>query len=147
MKQQIPRLLIVVSLAAATASCSTASEPGRERIGSGGDYRESRRIPNLFISPAGKPYHAAEGQPYPMADWFAAADTDRDGKISRAEFRADAAAFFKELDVDHDGVIDGFEAQRYEKDVAPEINPEVDGLRFGEGMDLALGTERGASQG
>ena len=56
-----------------------------------------------------------------MARWFAQADRNGDGRIDRAEFRADAAAFFKMLDKNHDGVLDGFEIASYEQDVAPEI--------------------------
>jgi hypothetical protein len=98
-------------------------------------------VPNLFISPAGKPFRADLKAPYPVATWFAEADLDHDGHLTREEFRADAAAFFKTLDTDHNGVIDGFEVQHYEQAIAPEINPQIEGLRFGEGMDLALGHE------
>jgi hypothetical protein len=75
----------------------------------------------LFISPAGKPYRAAMDKPYPVADWFAAADTDHDGKLTKAEFRADAEAFFKELDRNKDGVLDNLEVAYYERVIAPEI--------------------------
>jgi hypothetical protein len=147
MTQTASRLLIIASLAITTAACSTTGDGGGARLGGGGDNRGDRAVPNLFISPAGRPYRAEHGLPYPVAEWFAAADADHDGHLTRAEFRADAAAFFKELDANHDGLIDGFEVQRYEKEVAPEINPEVDGLRFGEGMDLALGTDQGGAHG
>jgi hypothetical protein len=75
----------------------------------------------LFISPAGQPFRARPGEPYPVAAWFAQVDTNHDGKIDRAEFRADFEAFFKVLDENHDGVIDGFELADYEQKVAPEI--------------------------
>jgi hypothetical protein len=77
--------------------------------------------PSLFISPSGQPFRAAAGQPYPVAVWFAQADKNGDGRIDRAEFRADAEAFFRVLDTDHDGVIDPFETQAYENQVVPEI--------------------------
>ena len=80
---------------------------------------------SLFISPAGKPFHAGPGQPYPVSVWFAEADTNHDGKLSREEFRADFEAFFKTLDVDHDGTIDGIETSRYEEQVAPEVLPRL----------------------
>ena len=56
-----------------------------------------------------------------MAQWFAQADKRGDGKVDRAEFRADAEAFFHVLDKNGDGVIDPFELQAYEQDVVPEI--------------------------
>ena len=77
--------------------------------------------PSLFISPSGQPFHAAAGQPYGLIAWFHQADHNGDGKIDRAEFRADAAVFFKVLDENGDGVIDAFELQDYENKIAPEI--------------------------
>ena len=74
-----------------------------------------------FISPMGEPFHATFDKPYPSAVWFAQADTDHDGKLSRAEFRADAMRFFKLLDVNGDGKISDMETIRYEHQVAPEI--------------------------
>jgi hypothetical protein len=123
------------------SSCATGGEQGPVR-GGGGDDRAGKGVPNLFISPAGEPFRAPRGQPYPVAAWFASADTDHDGKLTREEFRADAARFFKMLDTDHNGVIDGFEVQHYEQVIAPEINPQIEGLRFGEGMDLSLGKDQ-----
>ncbi|HZC17800.1 MAG TPA: hypothetical protein VE309_13665 [Caulobacteraceae bacterium] len=79
------------------------------------------RGPSLFISPSGQPFRAAAGQPYPVVRWFAQVDKKGDGRIDRAEFRADAEAFFHTLDANHDGVIDPFELQAYENQVVPEI--------------------------
>ena len=76
---------------------------------------------NLFISPSGKPFRADPGKPYPVVDWFNAADKDHDRKLTQAEFRADADAFFHELDINKDGVIDSREVAYYEKITAPEI--------------------------
>jgi hypothetical protein len=122
--------------------------PGGFGRGGGGDAIGPRRESlNLFISPAGKPYRGAPGQAYPVAAWFAAADTNHDGKLTLDEFRADAAAFFRELDTNHDGVIDGFEVQAYEQKVAPEILPHVEGLAAGEGLDLSLGKGRDRREG
>jgi hypothetical protein len=49
----------------------------------------------------------------------------------RAEFRADAMAFFKTLDVNGDGRIDGFELSAYEHKIVPELIAEVETRAFG----------------
>ena len=79
----------------------------------------------LFLSPSGKPFHADAGKPYPVADWFAEADANQDGKLTKDEFRADFAKFFSDLDQNHNGAIDGVELQRYEQQVAPEVLPRL----------------------
>lgn len=71
----------------------------------------------LFISPSGEPFRTEDG----LGDWFAGADADHDGRLSLAEFRADAARYFKVLDADSSGIIDGFEIQNYERVRVPEI--------------------------
>jgi|GEM_PF-1030396 len=76
----------------------------------------------IFISPAGEPFRAEVGQPYPVAAWFARADKNADGTLTQAEFVADSLAFFETLDTDKDGKVDGFESSDYEKNIAPEIN-------------------------
>jgi hypothetical protein len=75
----------------------------------------------LFISPNGQPFRASAGAPYPVAQWCAQGDKRDDGKVDRAEFRADAAAFFHVLDKNGAGVIDPFDLQAYEQHVVPEI--------------------------
>ena len=75
----------------------------------------------IFISPSGQPFRAKVGEAFPEAQWFAQADTDKDGKISSDEFSADAAAFFNRLDVNHDGYISSMENTAYETNIAPEI--------------------------
>ena len=82
----------------------------------------------LFISPAGEPFRAEPSAPYPVAAWFAGADANHDGALSRDEFVADAIRFFAVVDADHSGVIDGFEVSTYETQVAPEI---LQGFRGG----------------
>ncbi|HTK34123.1 MAG TPA: EF-hand domain-containing protein [Caulobacteraceae bacterium] len=119
-----------------------ASEPSPPAPGLGGPQdgvggRGGAEL-NLFISPAGKPYRGRAGEPYPSAAWFAQADKDHDGRLSLEEFRADSLAFFRELDTDHNGVVDGFEVMAYEQSL-PEILPRVQGLRPGEGMNPNLG--------
>ena len=110
-------LLALVSLAA----CATDRPPprggfrGRAEDVGGPPGREGRGLDpgpgaGLFISPSGKPFRAKPGEPYPVAAWFAAADRDGDGRVTLAEFEADADAFFRELDRNHDGRInDGSE--------------------------------------
>jgi hypothetical protein len=61
--------------------------------------------------------------------WFAGADADRDGAMTLAELTADAARFFAALDVDGDGEIEPLETNRYEREVAPEIQLGTE--RFG----------------
>jgi hypothetical protein len=95
-------------------------------------FAQDDDVPNLFISPPGQPFRAAQGAPYPVVDWFKQADKNGDGKLDRAEFVGDAEAFFKVLDLNGDGVLDSYEIQVYERVVAPEIlagAPDVGALQ------------------
>ncbi|WP_271300192.1 hypothetical protein [Sphingomonas sp. CV7422] len=74
-----------------------------------------------FISPMGQPFHGTDAAPDPERAWFDAADADRDGFVSRAEFQADASRFFAQLDRKHDGEIDPDDIDYYESTVAPEV--------------------------
>lgn len=76
--------------------------------------------PNDFISPMGEPFRS-DDKLSGAEHWFAQADADHDGRLTRLEFRADAARFFATLDTDHDGVIGPNELEHYETDVAPEV--------------------------
>ena len=76
---------------------------------------------NVFIAPSGKVFRAKPGEPYPAANWFKAADANHDGKLDKAEFVADAAAFFRIIDRNNDGYITPIEASFYEQRIAPEI--------------------------
>jgi hypothetical protein len=138
---------VMISAAAATLALTACADsppddhgdrPSAEAMGHRGEGEGGGhigRLPNIFISPAGKPYRARPGEPYPVVQWFADADANHDGKLTRDEMRADADAFFRTLDTNHDGVIDGFEVQAYEQTVAPEILPHIENLRAGEGFD------------
>jgi hypothetical protein len=83
--------------------------------------------PRLFLSPSGEPFRPTAAAPDPFEAWFGQADANHDGAIDKAEFRADAARFFKQLDTNGDGVIDGFEASAYENKVVPELEAEAEG--------------------
>lgn len=88
--------------------------------------------PQLFVAPMGEPFRAGPDDHYPVAAWFGKADADRDGRLTRTEFVADAEMFFRALDVDHDGEITPGEVIRYEHDIAPEIRLYARGPRPGD---------------
>ncbi|TVV72883.1 hypothetical protein FOY91_13410 [Sphingomonas solaris] len=69
----------------------------------------------------GQPFRAAADAADPAGAWFAQADADRDGRITPAEFAADADRFFTTLDTDRDGELIPAEVSAYERNVAPEI--------------------------
>lgn len=74
----------------------------------------------MFISPAGEPFRAGASS---FTAWFTQADSNQDGRLSLAEFTADHQRFFKTLDLDGNGLLNGDEITRYETQVAPEIRP------------------------
>jgi len=113
--------LAACGLALLLAACASQDEPTPRDHHDGEAAHTPPPSASLFISPAGQPFRAASGEPYPVAKWFAQANKAGDGKLTRAEFRADAETFFHLLDVNHDGVIDGFEINDYEQTVVPEI--------------------------
>ena len=76
----------------------------------------------VFLSPMGEPFRAEPGQPYPSAVWFAQAEKDHAGFVTRAEFLADALRFFDRIDLDHDGKLTPDEVSAYESNVAPETS-------------------------
>jgi hypothetical protein len=75
------------------------------------------RAGRLFISPAGEPFRGPDG----LRRWFDGADSDHDGALTPAEFRADFMRYFKVLDANGDGLIDGVENSAYETAIVPEI--------------------------
>jgi hypothetical protein len=76
----------------------------------------------VFLSPMGEPFRSEAGQTYPSAAWFAQADKDHDGTVTRTEFLADALRFFDRIDLDHDGKLTPDEVSAYESNVAPETS-------------------------
>ena len=75
----------------------------------------------LFISPMGAPYRATQKPGAAQALWFAAADTDGDGRLTADEFERDAMRFFATLDRRGDGEIDPDDIDWYENILVPEI--------------------------
>ena len=102
-----------------------------------GEERTAPRPRQLFISPSGQPFRAAASQPT-VRRWFAAADRDHDGRLTRDEFRADAEAWFKVIDVNGDGEISMPEVTHWEDVLVPEITRATFG-GYGGGRGGALG--------
>ncbi|HZZ90866.1 MAG TPA: hypothetical protein VFE13_21260 [Caulobacteraceae bacterium] len=98
--------------------------------------------PRIFLSPSGEPFRQSPAVPDTLKAWFDGADLNHDSAIDRFEFRADAARFFKLLDANGDGVIDGFETADYESKIAPELAEQAEGRlpgMFGPGHDAKPG--------
>ena len=130
------RLRIWVGVVGAALMAAAAAHAGQPPPDIEELYRReapSRPPPRaqLFISPSGQPFRAAPGRPYPSADWFAQADADHDGRLTRDEFRADADAWFKAVDNDGDGQLGMIEAQRWEEELVPEISRDPMGSGIG----------------
>jgi hypothetical protein len=83
---------------------------------------------HLFIAPSGEPFRSASGQPYPVVQWFKRADSNGDGKLDHAEFKADTESFFRVLDRNGDGVVTDPEIAYYEKVTVPELNESATGV-------------------
>ena len=73
-----------------------------------------------FVSPMGEPFRSQD-KLSGAEHWFVQSDADHNGRLTLAEFQAEAARFFATLDVDHDGTIGPEEITRYETKVAPEV--------------------------
>ncbi|MEO7564031.1 MAG: EF-hand domain-containing protein [Sphingomicrobium sp.] len=74
-----------------------------------------------FISPMGEPFRAHSVTDNTLANWFAQADSNRDGALTMLEMRADAERFFVTLDTGGDGAVDPDELIHYEWEIAPDV--------------------------
>jgi hypothetical protein len=119
--------IALLGLILLAAGCAQGGPPQRFRGHGEGAPRRGPMGPgmgqrsSLFVSPAGKPFRGAPGQPAPIAAWFAEADADGDGAISFTEFQADFRRWFAALDTNHDGEIAPDEVTRYETEILPEM--------------------------
>jgi hypothetical protein len=84
------------------------------------DEHSRGRANDLFISPMGEAFRGA-GDHTGLQVWFGQADANHDGRVSLAEFIADADAFFLRLDANHDGVATSLESTAYWRANAPEV--------------------------
>ena len=87
----------------------------------GGGALAAMAEPQLFVSPTGEPFRAAEGASAPLETWFAQADADHDGAIGWLELDADFTRYFALLDSDRDGEIGPAEVAHYETEILPEM--------------------------
>jgi hypothetical protein len=116
---QLTRPLALCAITLAFAGAALAQSPAAP----------TQSPERMFISPAGEPFRPSPDGPPPFEVWWSHLDPTHSGRADRAAFRADAVAFFERLDVNHDGVVDGFEVAAYEKSIAPEL--AVDGQGMG----------------
>jgi len=98
--------------------------------------------PRLFLSPSGEPFRAGPDAPDPLQTWFDQADTGHLGYLDRAEFRADAQRFFKRLDANGDGRVDGFEVAAYEQKIVPELADWSEGIPVSDTGSRPVGHHR-----
>lgn len=124
---------IVLLLALAACAPHPGGPPPRDaRHTAWHGYDDPDRDPSrglLFISPMGEPFRGAD----PERAWFDAADTDHDGRLTAAEFNADALRWFAVIDRGHDGEIDPDDIDYYENTLVPEIRTGSGGARGGAG--------------
>lgn len=98
----------------------------------------------MFISPMGEPFRPKSRDDDSLADWFAQADKNHDGRLTLDEMQQDAERFFATLDVGHDGEIDPDDITRYEQVVAPEV---ISGSSYGMMEDGGRGHRAGFIRG
>jgi hypothetical protein len=132
-------LLAAAALAAATLAAATAAAAAPPAA-------KSPPAPRVFLSPSGEPFRQGPDSPDPLKAWFDQVDAGHRGYIDRAAFRADAARFFKKLDENGDGVVDGFEVADYESKIAPELAERAEGRFPGEFGPARNGQRQGGGE-
>jgi hypothetical protein len=100
----------------------------------------------VFLSPSGEPFRQGPNTPDPLKAWFEQADIGHLGYLDKAEFRADAVRFFKKLDANGSGIVDGFEVQDYETKLVPELAEWDNGDYPGEFGAARPGAGQGGGQ-
>ena len=100
---------LAFSLVIALAACGG----GQRRAALEGSY-------GFFISPNGQPFRF-DGGVAPQARWFAAADADSNGRVTQAEFAADARRFFTAVDADANGLVTSAEVSAWRAREAREL--------------------------
>ncbi|WP_293372635.1 EF-hand domain-containing protein [Phenylobacterium sp.] len=115
MRRQLGAMTITLGLAALAFGVAA------DRSAAQGQTRVAGGFTQLFVSPCGEPYRGRPGDPYPVALWFKQADLNHDGVITREEFRADHKGFFEALDYDDAGYLDGPKIAFYESKVLPDL--------------------------
>jgi Ca2+-binding EF-hand superfamily protein len=106
----MPLPVLILAIAAAAPPSTAATVPPPRAV--------SHRTRRTFVSPMGEPF-TADRSGNALADWFAQADRNHDGMLTKDEMLQDAERFFVTLDVNHDGEIDPDEITRYETQIAP----------------------------
>jgi hypothetical protein len=135
-------LLACAAPGAAQAQVATGAQPPQAR-----DWERRWRPPPvapIFISPMGEPFREGS-RDAGLERWFAGADKDGDGALSLAEMKGDGERFYAALDVDGDGEIAPAEINRYESQVAPEI--QLGGRAGGPGMRRMVWRRVGSGPG
>ena len=107
----------ILALALLLAAAQPAPPPPPEAP------RAAETRQQLFLSPAGEPFRSPPDAPYPVANWFRQADTDADGRLTRAEFIADGERYFQTLDSSRNGQLEANEIDAYEAAVLSPITP------------------------
>lgn len=106
----------------ALASCGSGPDKARPGI------RYSAVSP--LGQPLGPPTRDADQYRATMRDWFASADTDHDGKLSLAEFIAEADRVFPLYDLNHDGFVTSYELTTYRVGLPSHTLPADSGRRL-----------------
>ncbi|MGE0045246.1 MAG: hypothetical protein AB7T08_05755 [Hyphomonadaceae bacterium] len=77
--------------------------------------------PVYFITPHGEPMRLGAGERSAIAEWFGRADGDHDRRMTQAEFVADGARFFSEVDEDDDGLATSVEVSALRRRETPQL--------------------------